>query len=253
MTEVFGKKLAEIYDLLYMDKPYKEECDFLETIFNKYAHGKVKTILDVGCGTGRHAIELGFRGYEVVGIDQSPWMIEIANKNLKHSHVSGVKFLISSIKDFYQFQEFDACIAMFNVAGYFVDERDLENMFKKVYDHLKFGGLFIFDFWNYQARTKYEKKIVKTAENSHCKVVRESNTSRRKDVFTINFKYKIFRDGGFDEFEETHKIKTLSRERLRRVLVTSGFHPLYFCKFLDMNGEVNREVWNVCAVSERLY
>lgn len=53
--EVFGKEYTRAYDHLYQDKDYAKECDFIEAVFQKYSVG-VKTILDLGCGTGGHAL-----------------------------------------------------------------------------------------------------------------------------------------------------------------------------------------------------
>ena len=53
---VFQKELTEIYDLIYKDKDYEGECDFVEEIFEKYSSTAVRTVLDGGCGTGgRHS------------------------------------------------------------------------------------------------------------------------------------------------------------------------------------------------------
>lgn len=59
---------ALYYDLLYSHRDVKSETNFLERIFKEYSSVNVKKILDVGCGTGIHAIELGKRGYEVLGM-----------------------------------------------------------------------------------------------------------------------------------------------------------------------------------------
>jgi len=61
----------------YDQEPYTQgtqsEVDFIE---QEIGHDRSKTILDVGCGTGRHALELGRRGYEVVGFDLSESLLE---------------------------------------------------------------------------------------------------------------------------------------------------------------------------------
>jgi SAM-dependent methyltransferase len=66
--ESFNITYSKYYDILYMDKDYDKECDFVEEAFNKYSLSKPVKILDVGCGTGGHLIPLAKRGYEVVGI-----------------------------------------------------------------------------------------------------------------------------------------------------------------------------------------
>ena len=76
---VFRKEYSTAYDHLYHDKDYEKECDFIETIFQKFT-SEVKTILDLGSGTGGHALILSRRGYKIAGIDRSEDMLKIAKK-----------------------------------------------------------------------------------------------------------------------------------------------------------------------------
>ena len=70
-------RYAAAYDLLYADKDYDAECDLLERELQPSA-APVRTILDLGCGTGAHAVRLAQRGYEVVGVDLSEGMLAAA-------------------------------------------------------------------------------------------------------------------------------------------------------------------------------
>jgi len=80
--------LFENYANTYEKEPFIKgtigECDFIEKEirYNKSLH-----ILDIGCGTGRHAIELAKRGYQVVGVDLSASMIQKAKQNAKKQQV----------------------------------------------------------------------------------------------------------------------------------------------------------------------
>jgi len=80
LVSVFRKEYADSYDLLYTDKDYKDECDMIEEVFTKYADGPIKSILDLGCGTGNHSIPLAQRGYEVTGVDISSDMLRIRDR-----------------------------------------------------------------------------------------------------------------------------------------------------------------------------
>ena len=51
------------YDLFYESKDYQGECDFVEAAFNRFATAPIKTVLDLGCGTGGHVLPLSARGY----------------------------------------------------------------------------------------------------------------------------------------------------------------------------------------------
>ena len=67
-ASVFGAEYSAAYDLLYQDKDYEAEVDVIEHVFATHGHGRVRRVLDLGCGTGGHAAPLAQRGYEVVGI-----------------------------------------------------------------------------------------------------------------------------------------------------------------------------------------
>lgn len=71
----FSTDYAAVYDALYADKDYSSECDLLEQVFREHAARPIRRILDLGCGTGGHALMLAQRGYDVVGVDGSAAMI----------------------------------------------------------------------------------------------------------------------------------------------------------------------------------
>lgn len=67
---------ADYYDVLYSDKDYGAECDFLESIFGRYCNRPVRTILDLGCGTGGHTFVLAERGYQISGLRfRTRWLV----------------------------------------------------------------------------------------------------------------------------------------------------------------------------------
>ena len=82
-----NKKYASLYDLIYKNKNYLKEVNFLTKQFKK-EDKKAKKILDLGCGTGQYTYLLSKKGYEVTGVDISKPMIEIAKKNTKQKKIS---------------------------------------------------------------------------------------------------------------------------------------------------------------------
>jgi len=70
-------------DNLYHNKDYIGECAFLEEIFHKYYKKSIKTILDLGCGSGSHALVLSKKGYQITGVDLSSKMVEITKRKEK--------------------------------------------------------------------------------------------------------------------------------------------------------------------------
>src|SRR5690349_22945696 len=82
MNQVFGREYAGSYDTLYHDKDYAGECDLIEHVFRVYGDGRVSSVLDLGCGTGNHALPMARRGYEVVGVERSASMLSRARQKL---------------------------------------------------------------------------------------------------------------------------------------------------------------------------
>ena len=72
---------AYYYNAFYKDKNYKKEAETVERLFKNRNSGEQNSILNLGCGTGRHDIEFAKMGYSVKGIDLSSQMIEVAKSN----------------------------------------------------------------------------------------------------------------------------------------------------------------------------
>ncbi len=143
---VFNKQYSDLYDRFYQDKNYSSECDLIEKVFKKYNQSP-RRILDLGCGTGGHALTLAERGYRVTGIDRSDHMLRIARKKAARQK-SAVEFLQQDISKLDLKSSFDAVISMFAVIGYLSTNECLEQAFAKIFQLLeKTGGIFIFDCW----------------------------------------------------------------------------------------------------------
>ena len=84
MSDTFGAVYAQQYDLLYKDKNYDAEVALLERLFQAHAL-EGNSVLDLGCGTGQHAIRLAKRGFDVTGVDRSPEMLRIARVKAEQS------------------------------------------------------------------------------------------------------------------------------------------------------------------------
>src|SRR3989344_8495553 len=135
-------KLAEYYDVLELkaSNNYEQKNDFLDKIFKK---NKVKTVLDMTCGTGAQAIGIHKRGYKVTASDISKGMLEVAKKKAKGLDI---KFYHGDIRTS-QFGKFDAVIAIFNAIGH-LSKKEFEEAIGNVSKNLNRSGCFIFDIFN---------------------------------------------------------------------------------------------------------
>ena len=102
-------------------------------------------VLDLCCGTGRHAVPLARRGVEVLGIDATPAYLAEARKNAKGS---GAKFLLGDMRKLPMTREFDAVINMWTSFGYFTDPQDDRKAMRAIAGALKPGGVFLIDIVN---------------------------------------------------------------------------------------------------------
>jgi len=145
---------AQYYDVIYKRKDYKKECAYLEKLFKN----KVKTVLDLGCGTASHMVPFIEKGYKMTGIDASGRMLKLAAKKLDKLDLRAelVKGKLQSSQWFYQLErKFDAVLCLFSVIDYITQKKDLSLMLKNVARHMKKTSLFIFDFWNESAVNGY--------------------------------------------------------------------------------------------------
>lgn len=104
-------------------------------------------ILDLGCGYGRHTIELASRGYNVTGLDYSPTFLRIAREEIQRSKVRAT-FIRGDMRSFRSRTHFDAVINMFTSFGYFESEKDHVRVLQSVGRVLKPRGGFLIDVNN---------------------------------------------------------------------------------------------------------
>lgn len=133
---------AAYYDLLYNDKDYHSEVEYISSLIEKIGIKAAGSLLDIGCGTGKHAAEFIECGYEVFGVDLSSEMLRIAKEN-----VPNCKFKRGRAEDFTIDKQFGIVASLFHVMSYQTSNKELYNSFANIYKHLKPDGLFIFDFW----------------------------------------------------------------------------------------------------------
>lgn len=126
------------HPLLTLERTARE-IDFLLSQLNLEPDARV---LDVGCGAGRHSIELAQRGYSVVGIDPAPAMIAAARARAVAAGVSP-DFRQMSGESLVANEEFDTAICLFTTLGQISEEGDNSHLVERVYTALRPGGHFV--------------------------------------------------------------------------------------------------------------
>ena len=157
----YKEELAKYYDLLYSKKDYEGEVEYIKAETGGFDD---KKILDIGCGTGRHATLLAEESSAMVwGIDISDEMIGLAQEKAKE--LENLQFIHSGVEDLGE-KNFDLVVSLFNVVNHIQDLKGLMSFFEHVRDRMNLGGQFVFDCWNGVATIHdLPKREVKTAFN----------------------------------------------------------------------------------------
>lgn len=246
---------GKYYDIIYSDKDYEKECDFLEEILRRYSRSMPKTILDAGCGTGGHAIPLSKRDYEVTGMDLSEIMINIAKEKAKKNKVN-TDFFVMDVRSFQLGHMFDACICMFSTMDYLTTNKDILKALSNIREHLKNGSLFIFDFWHGPAVLTILPSVrEKTMEKEGISVVRlaKPHLDSLHHICKIDYHLTVTKENRvIDEVKERHIVRFFFPEEIEHYLEESGFKLLKLCPFLDLDNKPSERTWDVTAISKAI-
>ena len=218
--------LAGCYDGLTYDVDYAAWADYIEAHFSK-APLPGRTVLDLACGTGSLTRELALRGYEMIGVDQSPEMLaEAAEKNRGVSPVEPI-FLCQPMEKLDLYGTIDACVCCLDSVNYVTDPSKLLRAFQRVHLFLMPGGLFLFDINSPEKLEGLDGQVfLDETEDTYC--VWRSEFSRRSRICT--YFMDIFRldpaTGRWDRGEELHRERAYTPEVLTAMLETAGFHHI---------------------------
>ena len=231
---VFGS-YSRYYNLLYKDKDYVGEAAYLAALLKRHSTAPVQTLLELGCGTGKHAALLGGTGIRVTGVDRSPEMIDQA-RGLAES-LSGIpesarpSFHQGDIASVRFSEKFDAVCSLFHVMSYQTSNEDLMAAFRTAREHLNPGGLFLFDVWYGPAVLTDRPAVrIKRMSDDHGEIVRlaEPGLNPAENVVEVNYEI-IVRGGesaGSESLKETHRMRYLFGPELALFALQSGFSDI---------------------------
>ncbi|MFC1965978.1 class I SAM-dependent DNA methyltransferase [Chloroflexota bacterium] len=246
------ERYAEYYDLIYKDKDYERECDFIEEVFRRFSSRPIKSILDGGCGTGGHALPLARRGYQITGIDSSEIMLKRATKKAAGSNLS-LNFHVADLRQFDLGKKYDTCVCMFAVMGYITETEDILKTLMSVRRHLNAGSIFLFDFWNGLAVLRIlpsaRKQVI---EDNEVRIIRiaQPELDAFNHLCRVQYQLLVNQDGALgDEIAETHVIRYYFPQEIIHYLKETGFEVLKICRFPDIDVKVDESVWNIAAIA----
>lgn len=247
---------SQYYDLLYRDKNYAAEADYVHRLIERERPGS-QSLLDLGCGTGRHDFLLAEHGYRVTGVDMSADMLKVANaeraKRLAAGGAAPPDFAQGDVRTLRLGARFDAVVSLFHVMSYQTSNDDLLAAFTTLREHVAPGGVVLFDAW-YGPTVLTDRPVVRVkrlhGDGFDVTRVAEPVLHPNENVVDVNYQISIVERSTqrVQELEETHRMRYLFVPEVRQLLASVGLRLDRACEFLT-DGELGFSTWNVLFVA----
>lgn len=219
-TNAYGS-FASVYDTFMDDVPYEEWAGYLTGLLKEHGVND-GLVLDLGCGTGTLTEILAKRGYDMIGVDNSEDMLEIAKDKQEQSGLD-VLYLLQDMREFELFGTVRAVVSICDSVNYITEEEELRTVFSLVNNYLDPGGIFIFDF---NTVHKYrdvlgEQTIAENREEGS--FIWDNYYDEEEEINEYDLTLFIREEEGvYRKYEETHYQKAYSLASIVRLISQSG-------------------------------
>lgn len=253
MTSYAGRH-AELYDLFYADKPYAAEARFLHDALALHARGSTRRVLDLACGTGRHALALEALGHEVTGVDHSRSMLAVARARAAAAH-SLVRFEEGDLRALaLDGAPYDAALCLFDSIGYVAENEALGRTLRGIFPNVRAGGLLAVEFWHAATMLRNHDPVrVRRWSLPGCDVVRISETTLDVPRQLATVSYTVYEhrvDGTYTQFREVQTNRYFLVQEMAHWLSAAGFQPVAWHDGFT-NREISADTWHVLALATR--
>lgn len=204
------------------DVDYFDWVEYFESLIKKYSKITVKKILDLGCGTGTPTMLFRYHGYEVVGLDRSKEMLEVARSKAKG--LKGVKFVQGDFLRFRLDDQFDAVVSIFDSINNLLNEEHLLKTFRNVRMHLRPGGPFVFDMNTHYALKEYWGNGVKVFDKGKILSIWKTTYNEKKMLSRLHITvfYRVG-ENTYTRMDEEHFERAYNNETVEKLLRKAGF------------------------------
>lgn len=236
---------AEVYDLFMDNVPYEEWSRYLMGILEEYQVSQ-GLVLELGCGTGKMTRLLAQAGYDMIGVDNSEEMLQLAKE--AEGEAEDILYLLQDMRDFELYGTVRAVVSVCDSLNYILEEEELLTVFQLVNNYLDPGGVFIFDL-----NTLYKYREI-LGENTICEnreegsFIWENYYDEEEQVNQYDltlFVQEPDSSGLYRKYEETHFQRGYELSRVIELLQQAGM------EYINAFDAFTREP--VKTDSERIY
>jgi SAM-dependent methyltransferase len=214
------RDVAEIYDSLMSVVPYRLWISYVERIWERLGRCPGR-VLDLACGTGNTTLELARRGREVVGVDYSAPMIEIAR-----TKAPSIPFYVQDARALDLPERFDDAVCLFDSLNYILEWEGLTAALEGVGRHLEPGGTFVFDL--NAIRALEEEMFTQAGHGRDASVayVWQSHYFPESRLCRIDMQFLVHEASGTRQFAETHWQRGYTLDEVREAQAAAGLQPV---------------------------
>jgi SAM-dependent methyltransferase len=234
---------AEVYDTFMDNVPYAKWSAWIQTILRQ--HGIADgLVLDLGCGTGSMTELLAGAGYDMIGIDNSEEMLDLAMKKREQTGAD-ILYLLQDMREFELYGTVHAIVSACDSVNYILEEEELAEVFRLANNYLDPQGIFVFDF---NTRYKYEQLLGDTtiAENREaCSFIWDNYYDPEDEINEYDLTLFVQEEEGlFRKFEETHFQRAYELDTIREILTEAGmvFECAYDAYTMDAPTETSERI-----------
>jgi SAM-dependent methyltransferase len=251
--ESYTQEYAALYDVFYGDKPYAEEALFVHNCLKARGPTATRSVLELACGTGSHALALERHGYEMFATDISEGMLRVAREKATAAG-SKVSFSRQDMRTLdLGNRAFDAAICLFDAIGFVQTNEAVQESLRRVHRHLRPGGLFIFDFWHAAAMLRaYDRVRVRRFPMNDGEVVRVSETTLDcfRQLCAVKYTvHELAQGGTFRTFTETQVNRYFLCQEMAGWLTSCHFAPVAWYNGFTENTCIDENTWHIVAVA----
>ena len=214
---------AEVYDTFMDNVPYEEWADYLEDRLKEYGI-RDGLVLELGCGTGSMTELLAEKGYDMIGVDNSEDMLEIAmEKRIESGH--DILYLLQNMQEFELYGTVRAIVSVCDSVNYITEPEELEEVFRLVNNYLDPKGVFLFDFNTVYKYKEVMGDTVIAEDRGECSFIWDNFYYEEERINEYDLTLFIQEDANEDlyrRYQETHYQRGYTLEEMKELVECSG-------------------------------
>jgi SAM-dependent methyltransferase len=221
---------AGYYDAIYSGRvDYDGDVEFLLQAFTMFGLGTPRRLLDLGAGTGTHAVLLAQHGIDVDAVDVSEALLRVAEAKVQGEGVAAkVRLHRMDMTRKLPEGEFDAAISMFGAWCYMRTDEEASRMLSMLAHRLPSGGLFVFEFWSplgWNPQNRWDEADL--SDGSRVLRLTRPSLELKDDVYEFELEHVVVKDGRLvADFSEVHGLRLRTPYHTRTLLQRNGFEVL---------------------------